>query len=119
MRRIVVVGNGMVGHRFCERLVELGLCSELAVIVLGEEPRPAYDRVHLSEFFAGRGAEELSLTTREWYGEHGIDLQLGRSAIAIDRARREVVAQGGERFGYDALRVAKGQRRRGGGITWE
>ena len=108
MRRIVVIGNGMVGHRFCERLVELDLRSEFAVTVLGEEPRPAYDRVHLSEFFAGRGAEELSLTTRDWYSEHGLDLQLGRPAIAIDRERREVVAKGGERFGYDALVIASG-----------
>jgi nitrite reductase (NADH) large subunit len=29
--------------------------------VLCEEPRPAYDRVHLSEFFAGRSADDLSL----------------------------------------------------------
>jgi len=108
MQRLVVIGNGMVGHRLCERVVELGLCDEFAVTVLGEEPRPAYDRVHLSEFFAGRGAEELSLTSRDWYQERGLDLQLGRCAIAIDRARREVVAQGGERFAYDALVLASG-----------
>ena len=108
MQRLVVIGNGMVGHRFCERLVELGLRREFEVTVLCEEPRPAYDRVHLSEFFAGLGAEELALTSRDWYQEHGLDLQLGRAAVEIDRARREVVAKGGERFGYDALVLASG-----------
>ena len=108
MQRLVVIGNGMVGHRFCERVVELGVHEEFAVTVFGEEPRPAYDRVHLSEFFSGRGAEELELTSREWYAEHGLDLQLGRPIEAIDRARREVIARGGERFRYDALVLACG-----------
>jgi nitrite reductase (NADH) large subunit len=108
MQRLLVVGNGMVGHRFCERLVDLGLAERFAITVFGEEPRPAYDRVHLSEFFAGRGAEELSLTSRDWYAEHGLDLELGRAVVAIDRDRREVVAKGGERFAYDALVLASG-----------
>ncbi len=108
MQRLLVIGNGMVGHRFCERVVELGVHEQFAVTVFGEEPRPAYDRVHLSEFFAGRGAEELALTSREWYCEHGLDLQLGRKVAGIDRDRREVVARGGERFRYDALVLACG-----------
>ncbi|TMA36275.1 MAG: nitrite reductase small subunit NirD [Deltaproteobacteria bacterium] len=108
MQRLVVVGNGMVGHRFCERLVDLGCPARFEIAVFAEEPRPAYDRVHLSEFFAGRGAEELSLTSRDWYAEQGLDLQLGRAALAIDRERREVVATGGERFRYDVLVLASG-----------
>ena len=55
-RKIVVVGNGMVGHHYVEQLLASGL--ELDITVLGAEPRPAYDRVHLSEFFAGRKPEE-------------------------------------------------------------
>jgi nitrite reductase (NADH) large subunit len=108
MQRLVVIGNGMVGHRFCERLVDLDLPERFAITVLGEEPRPAYDRVHLSEFFAGRGAEDLLLTSREWYAAHDVDLQLGRAAVAIDREQHEVVAKGGERFAYDALVLASG-----------
>ena len=106
--RVVVVGNGMVGHRFCERLVELGLPEHSQVTVFGEEPRAAYDRVHLSEFFGGRGSEELALTSRDWYAEHGLDLRLGRAVVAIDRERRQVVAEGGARFDYDALVLASG-----------
>ncbi len=45
---IVVVGNGMVGHRFCERLAELDSPRRFNLVVFGEEPRAAYDRVHLS-----------------------------------------------------------------------
>jgi len=98
----------MVGHRFCRSLVERGLPGAFEVTVFGEEPRPAYDRVHLSEFFSGRGPEELALTSREWYAENGLDLRVGRAIAGIDRLRREVVADGGERFGYDTLVLASG-----------
>ncbi len=58
--KIVVVGHGMVGHKFLESLHEAGV-KDTEVTVLCEEPRAAYDRVHLSEFFSGKTAEDLSL----------------------------------------------------------
>jgi nitrite reductase (NADH) large subunit len=58
--KIIVIGHGMVGHKFLESLANSG-AANLQVTVLCEEPRPAYDRVHLSEFFAGKSAEDLSL----------------------------------------------------------
>ena len=50
---VVVVGNGMVGHHFVTSLAE---DSSHSVLVVGAEPRPAYDRVHLSEVFCGKVA---------------------------------------------------------------
>ena len=58
--KIIVVGHGMVGHKFLEELHQLQL-PQVEVTVLCEEPRAAYDRVHLSEFFSGKTADELSL----------------------------------------------------------
>ncbi len=106
--RIVVVGNGMVGHRLCERLVECGLHETMEIVVYGEEPRPAYDRVHLSEYFSGRGAEELALTSTGWYRDHGIELRLNQAITSIDRDRCEVVTEGGARVAYDRLVLATG-----------
>ena len=63
--RLVVVGNGMVGHRLLEELATLRP-PDLEITVLGEETRPAYDRVHLSEFFSGKTAAELSLVIRSF-----------------------------------------------------
>ena len=57
---IVVIGNGMVGHRFLESLAQ-NETAEFNLTVFCEEPRVAYDRVHLSEFFTGRSVEELSM----------------------------------------------------------
>ena len=58
---IIVVGNGMVGYKFCEKLVSKS--SRFNIVVFGEEPRRAYDRVHLSEYFNGKTADDLSMST--------------------------------------------------------
>ena len=65
-RTVVVVGNGMVGHRFCERLVALDLERRYRIVTFGEEPRPAYARVNLSKFFDKRDAAPLGIATRAW-----------------------------------------------------
>lgn len=106
--RIVVVGNGMVGHRFCERLAELGLTTSHEVIVFGEENRVAYDRVHLSEFFSGRSAEELGLADGDWYADSGIEIVLGDPVEHIDRGSKSVTARSGRSLSYDTLVLATG-----------
>ena len=56
-QQIVVVGNGMVGHKLVEELVGCDLHRRHRITILGEEPRPAYDRVHLSAWFGGTNAD--------------------------------------------------------------
>jgi pyrroline-5-carboxylate reductase len=58
---IVIIGNGMVGYKFCEKLISKGQSPQFQITVFGEEVRPAYDRVHLSEFFSGKSAEDLAM----------------------------------------------------------
>ncbi len=106
--RVVGGGNGMVGHRFCEELAARNGDGRFLITCLGEEPRPAYDRVHLSEFFAGRSAADLQLADPEWYAAQGIALCLGDAVVALDRAAGVVVTAGGARVPYDALVLATG-----------
>ena len=67
--KIVIIGNGMVGYKFCEKLVAR-YHGQFEVTVFGEEIRPAYDRVHLSEFFSGKSASDLSLAPASWYRDN-------------------------------------------------
>ncbi|MFE2067381.1 nitrite reductase large subunit NirB [Streptomyces sp. NPDC059467] len=105
---IVLVGHGMVGQRFLEALAERGLTATHRVVVLCEEPRPAYDRVALTSYFSGRTAEELSMTDMEFINDHGIELYVGDPAVTVDREARKVTARSGAVFAYDTLVLATG-----------
>ncbi len=106
--KIIIVGHGMVGHKFLECLADAG-AQDLEVTVLCEEPRPAYDRVHLSEFFAGKSAEDLSLVPAGFFEQHrNMLLRLNAKAVAIDPIAKTVTASTGETLPYDKLVLATG-----------
>jgi nitrite reductase (NADH) large subunit len=107
-RTVVVIGNGMVGHRFCERLVEFDPHKQIQIITFCEEPRPAYDRVNLTKYFEHRNPEKLALARTEWYEQHGITLYVGDRATEIDRERRVVRSAAGREIPYDYIVLATG-----------
>jgi nitrite reductase (NADH) large subunit len=104
--KVVVIGHGMVGHKFVETVS--GIAPGVQVTVLCEEPRPAYDRVHLSEFFGGKSAQDLSLVAPGFFEREGLELRLNAKAVAIDRAAKTVTLASGEVLGYDKLVLATG-----------
>lgn len=101
--RILVIGNGMVGHHFLKALDD-----DFQVTVLGAEPHPAYDRVHLSEIFSGSTAAELALGSTEDYRAMGIEVHLGDPAVHLDRAAKRVRTASGAEHAYDKLVLATG-----------
>lgn len=106
--RIVIVGNGMVGHQFVESLrAEMGP-EQVELIVIGEEKRIAYDRVHLSEYFVSRNSEALSLSTETAYKEMGVDLHLDVKVTSINKDAKTIGTSNGETIEYDKLVLATG-----------
>ncbi len=105
---VVVIGNGMVGQRFCERLVEFDQAKQYRIVTFCEEPRAAYDRVGLTTFFAHRDAEKLLMARREWYEEQGVELHVGDRATQIDRKRRVVRSANGVEIEYHHVVLATG-----------
>jgi len=103
---IVIVGNGMVGYKFCEKLVARS--NQFNIIVFGEEPRIAYDRVHLSEYFNGKSADDLSLSSSSWYADNGIVLHLDDPIQEINRINKTVHSLKGVVIKYDYLVLATG-----------
>ena len=103
--RLVVAGHGMVGHRLVEAMVERDLLGRWEVVVVGEEARPAYDRVHLSSLFDGSDPPALTLAPLP-----GVDLRLGATVTTVDRARGLVRTSTGEAISYDRLVLATGSR---------
>jgi len=104
--RVVVIGNGMVGHKFIETLSEQ--TDQVEIITFSEEPRLAYDRVQLSGYFAGQSAEDLALTNEDSYRNLGVNFYLNDKVVAIDRSAKQVKTQSGNVVGYDKLIIATG-----------
>ncbi|MDX8148130.1 nitrite reductase large subunit NirB [Lentzea sp. BCCO 10_0061] len=96
---LVVIGNGMVGHR----LVEILRDSSWRIVVFGEETRPAYDRVALSSYVDSWTFADLELTPLS-----GCEIRLGEKVVSVDRERRVVVGASGVEVTYDALVLATG-----------
>ncbi|GGR46736.1 nitrite reductase (NADH) large subunit [Nocardioides luteus] len=106
-KKVVVVGHGMVGHRFVTAAIERGLTETHDIVVLGEEPRPAYDRVALTSFFEV-GAEALSFLPSGAYEDPRVTLRTSTSVIEIDPAAQTVMLADGEEMAYDELVLATG-----------
>ena len=107
---LVIIGNGMVCHRFCEKLVEYGTNAQFRIVVFSEESMPAYDRVHLTELFGSTDTEGLLLAPENWYIEHGIELQLGTSVESIDREQCVIHTSSDLYMEYDKLVFATGSQ---------
>lgn len=109
-QKILVVGNGMVGHHYVDQLLQAQQQKkvEVDITIIGAEPRPAYDRVHLSEFFGGKTAEDLALTTREFYKENNVSAHFGDAVASIKPENKTIVTEGGRTFEYDKLVLATG-----------
>lgn len=106
MRRVVVVGNGMVGSRFVEELVRRD--PDVAVTVLGAEEYEPYNRVLLGEVVAG--TVELASLTLPGPPAGGVRVRAGAQVTSIHRGRRLVTTADGETVGYDTLVLATGAR---------
>ncbi|PLR45950.1 nitrite reductase large subunit NirB [Chimaeribacter arupi] len=106
--RLAVIGNGMVGHRFIEELMEKAQPGQFEIIVFCEEPRLAYDRVHLSSYFSHHTAEELSLVREGFYEKHNIQVLVGERAITINRQEKVIHSTSGRTVWYDKLVMATG-----------
>src|SRR5690606_16308415 len=104
-KELVVVGNGMVGHRLVQAVRDRDTAGTWRITVLGEEPRPAYDRVALSSCVDGKSADDLTLPA---VSDPLVQLHLGDAAVALDRDARVVRTASGAEFRYDALVLATG-----------
>ncbi len=108
MIKVIVVGNGMVGFKFCEKFISKLGKEKYQITVFGEEPRRAYDRVHLSEYFAGKTADDLSMSTLNWYSENNIILNTSELITDINREQKTIHTHLEKTHTYDYLVLATG-----------
>lgn len=106
-RRLVVVGNGMVGQKFVDEVMDRS-ASDWSVTVVGEEPVGAYDRVALSSWFDGASDDDLALCDEALLRSQGVDFRFGCRVDTIDRPSQTVILNDGATLPYDHLVLATG-----------
>lgn len=104
----MVVGNGMVGLNFIEKLVKADTEGAYQIVAFAEENRPAYHRMNMTQYFEHRDASKLELASSEWYVDSGVELHVGDRVTGIDRDRQVVHSANGEEIAYDKLVIATG-----------
>jgi len=106
--KLVVIGNGPVGHNFLEYLVESGQSEKYQVTVFGEEPLPAYDRVHLTSWFKNQSVDDINMVHDDFYPKNNFTLHTGDKATKIDRNKKVVLSESGLEINYDKIILATG-----------
>ena len=107
-RTVVVIGHGMVGHRFVEAIRARDTENTWKVVVLSEEADAAYDRVGLSSYVGTWDRNALALAGNSYAGDDLVQLRLGTRAEHVDREARTVTTGSGEVIAYDSVVLATG-----------
>lgn len=114
-KRVVVIGNGMVGQRFMENLIDLDTDKKCTISTFCEEPRAAYNRVKLTSYFETRDPSDLTMTSAfdasgrtPWYEANNVELLLNDKAVSIDTASKTIVGASGKTVEYDIAVFATG-----------
>ncbi|SGY20621.1 BQ5605_C016g08108 [Microbotryum silenes-dioicae] len=109
--QIFVVGLGMVGIAFIEKVLNLDQDKRYFIRTCGEEKHLAYNRVGLTEYFQHRNVEDLYLNDPNWYAEQEPDrfaFHVGEQVTLIDSKSKTVSTSRGNTFSYDILVLATG-----------
>ncbi|TDD89823.1 NAD(P)/FAD-dependent oxidoreductase [Actinomadura rubrisoli] len=104
----VIVGASLAGSKAAETLREEGFSGR--ILLIGEEIERPYERPPLSKGFLldKEPREKAHVHESDWYDKHDVELRLGVSVTAIDRAGHEVRLSTKEPIGYDKLLLATG-----------
>ena len=105
---LVVIGNGMVGQNFLDGMVNSDVRDQFEIVTFCEETRFAYDRVHLTEFFSGKSADDLALVSSGFFQDNNLTIHVGDKATKIDREKKTVISEKGLEISYDKLVLATG-----------
>ncbi len=100
--KILMIGHGMVGHKFIESVLEQA-GDDIELTILAEEPHLAYDRVHLTEYFSGKTVKDLSLCRSDFADAYGIDLRLNTRAIELDQLNKTVTTNHGDVLSFEQV----------------
>lgn len=111
-RTVIVAGGGLAAAKTAEALRGEGFDG--AIVLVGAESEPPYERPGLSKGYlqGGDTRESLDVLPAQWYRDNAVDLRLGSAVTTLDAAAHEIGTADGARTRYDTLVLATGSRAR-------
>ncbi|UGA55641.1 nitrite reductase large subunit NirB [Vibrio sp. VB16] len=106
-QRIIVVGNGMVGHKFIDTLIQSER-RDVEIITFSQESRLAYDRVQLTSYLTGKTAKDLAMTDESYYQKNGVSYVVNEKVTKLNTVDNQVITATGRIEAYDKLVLATG-----------
>lgn len=107
-QKLILIGSGMVGARFIERLLHEAP-NQYDIRVFNKEPMGGYNRIMLSPVLAGeKSLPEIMTHDFNWFEEHGIHLHAGTSVVAVNSTEKTIKTDLGASYDYDTLIIATG-----------
>ncbi|WP_051145197.1 NAD(P)/FAD-dependent oxidoreductase [Thiomicrorhabdus sp. Kp2] len=107
-QKLILIGSGMVGARFLERLLKEAP-DTFDIRVFNKEPNAAYNRIMLSPVLSGElSVPEIMTHDYDWFKKHAIHLHTGTAISEIDSRNKIVITDLGASYAYDTLIVATG-----------
>lgn len=84
--------------------------AEGAIVLVGREPEPPYERPPLSKEYLRGEAErgDAYVNPPAWYEENEVELRTGVNVMSLDLARRTAKLQGGEEVSFSKALLATG-----------
>ncbi|MEA3404311.1 MAG: FAD-dependent oxidoreductase [Pseudomonadota bacterium] len=107
-QKLILIGSGMVGARFIERLL-IESPNQFDIRVFNKEPMGGYNRIMLSPVLAGeKTLPEIMTHDFNWFEERGVHLHAGTTVVGVDTLNKTIKTDLGASYEYDQLVIATG-----------
>ncbi len=109
---IVIIGAGQSAASFISRHIALG--NSQALLLIGEEPLPPYQRPPLSKkYLLGElHRDRLLIRPEQWYADQGVSTRFNTRVESIDPQQKQVFCDDGKTVSYSKLLLCTGSRAR-------
>jgi len=107
-QKLILIGSGMVGARFIERLL-VEAPEQYDIRVFNKEPNGGYNRIMLSPVLAGeKKLPDIMTHDHAWFEERDVHLHTSTEIMSVNQLNKTVKTDLGAEYSYDKLIIATG-----------
>jgi NAD(P)H-nitrite reductase large subunit len=107
MTKYVIIGGSVGAVGAVEAIREVDPIGD--VIVISDEPTPAYSRPMIADYLSGEASlEKMFFPTKDFWDKHKVQMRLRKKAVKLDLLQKTVELENAEKINFDKLLIATG-----------